>query len=301
MPVVKTRYFKEAFESALNQVYDNYEIVVIDNLADGDLRWVIDSPRVKLVTNEKRLKPGKNWNLGIESCRGEWVVLLSDDDLLLPTALDSVNRYLQKSKESVDVIRTLRETISTDGEFIAYTCPGKNVETLPEYIYNQFNYNRGQVISDVFFNRNVAMQVGGFKELAYAWGMDHYFLIEVAGVKNKVGLVNDVCMKYRMHSDNISSILSIDVCLAKMGADDCWSMSTQSLLARSASDDYKNPALKIMKKHRQSMQDGHYAAMAIANGLFALYRLNKLNNTTLGSKRRSFAKGVVAWTGRRFK
>lgn len=102
--------FREAIKSVLEQkpVSFAWEIVVVDNdpwdgspnetenyiasLADG---------RIRYFRNSENLRPGDNFNRGILLSRGEWVMMLHDDDMLLPNTLEKMGkaiRFLERRK-----------------------------------------------------------------------------------------------------------------------------------------------------------------------------------------------------------
>ncbi|MCY4443774.1 MAG: glycosyltransferase family 2 protein [Proteobacteria bacterium] len=79
---------REAIESSLNQVeYKNYEIVVVDNDADcefdiGSIVAQYKSSKLKYYKNKENIGMFGNWNRCVELARGEWIVILNDDDWL---------------------------------------------------------------------------------------------------------------------------------------------------------------------------------------------------------------------------
>ena len=85
----------QAIQSALAQMQvDEYEIVILDNAnSPGTLeateRICAGTNRaVSLYQNPSNLGMWGNMNLGLKVAKGEWVLILSDDDLLLPSAIE---------------------------------------------------------------------------------------------------------------------------------------------------------------------------------------------------------------------
>src|SRR5207247_3321669 len=82
-----------------------FEVIVSDNgSTDGSVEWIRQSfPRVRLVENGANLRFSKANNVGIRASRGELVLILNSDTLILEGELDTwvafADRYL-----SVDVI-----------------------------------------------------------------------------------------------------------------------------------------------------------------------------------------------------
>ena len=80
---------KLAIESALNQKNcPDFELVVVDDNPERDcdteqLMKCISTAKISYYKNEKNLGQINNWNRCFELAKGEWVVMLHDDDLLL--------------------------------------------------------------------------------------------------------------------------------------------------------------------------------------------------------------------------
>lgn len=96
----RERYLAECIESALNQTWQNLEVVVVDN-ASTDGTWAIcqefaaKDSRVRIFRNESNLGPVRNWLRCMEEARGVLGKILFSDDLMLPTFLEQALPYLQ--------------------------------------------------------------------------------------------------------------------------------------------------------------------------------------------------------------
>src|SRR4051794_2038182 len=93
--VIPTRNRTEALPSAvrtcLEQDRDDFEVVVADNCSRPAASEVLAaSDRVRILPAPGPLSMTDNWERAVRAARGEWVVLLGDDDGLLPGALSHV-------------------------------------------------------------------------------------------------------------------------------------------------------------------------------------------------------------------
>lgn len=81
-------YICNAIDSVLSQDHENVEVIVTDNRSTDDTMKVLEryagEPRFRLNVNERNLGIPGNINVGIGLARGEYVVILSADDWLLP-------------------------------------------------------------------------------------------------------------------------------------------------------------------------------------------------------------------------
>lgn len=76
-----------AIETVLRQDYDDWEIVVSDNASQEDIRGFVDSladERIVYVRSETPIPVTDNWNLALSRCSGDYIIMLGDDDGLLP-------------------------------------------------------------------------------------------------------------------------------------------------------------------------------------------------------------------------
>ncbi|HEV7331931.1 MAG TPA: glycosyltransferase [Flavisolibacter sp.] len=87
-------YFEKCLQSAVNQTYQNIEILISDDGSTDATLSVVETyqqqyPHIRLVKNNN---PGlvTNWNHCIEQAGGEWIKFLFQDDLLLPACVEKM-------------------------------------------------------------------------------------------------------------------------------------------------------------------------------------------------------------------
>jgi glycosyltransferase involved in cell wall biosynthesis len=79
-----------SLRTCLAQDFDDYEIVVSDNFGSPATWRAVDeaaSPRIRYVRSPELLSMSSNWELAVSQARGEYVLVLGDDDGLLSHAL----------------------------------------------------------------------------------------------------------------------------------------------------------------------------------------------------------------------
>lgn len=77
----------EAIESVRTQSFEDWEIIISDNASTEDVKGLIDNigdPRIVYLRSETTLPVTDNWNRAIDAACGRWVVMLGDDDGLVP-------------------------------------------------------------------------------------------------------------------------------------------------------------------------------------------------------------------------
>ncbi len=193
--LVPTYKRADLLEQALNSVLDQWhtdffwDVVVVDNEPyDGkpnDTEKLIrrlDNPRILYYRNSEHMRPGDNFNRGIFLARGQWVTMLHDDDLLIASALQNLDKlirfYEKKPGKPLGAISTsyVQFEYDPDKEEAKIDIPGINsyVSFLPtDYkLYKLTHHNilitahtGGSIPSNgTTFNREAVLDVGGFND-----------------------------------------------------------------------------------------------------------------------------------------
>lgn len=104
--VVPTRNRPDTLEPCLQtclaQGFDDYEIVVADNCGTSETADVIkgfDSSHIVHLRSESPLAMSVNWERGVEAARGQYVMLIGDDDGLMPYALRELDLLIREHHE----------------------------------------------------------------------------------------------------------------------------------------------------------------------------------------------------------
>ena len=96
------RYLPRRLDSILNQTFQDFELIILDNASTDNSREVIESyakdPRVKAIFNPvNNGSTFKQWNLGLSHARGEYIWFAESDDYadpsLLETLVDRLDRH----------------------------------------------------------------------------------------------------------------------------------------------------------------------------------------------------------------
>lgn len=93
----------QMLQDCLRSIIENtedldFEIIVVDNVStDGALDMMArDFPKVQVIKNAERHGFGHNQNLGIEACKGEYILVYNDDTLMHPDALHILCDFLDQ-------------------------------------------------------------------------------------------------------------------------------------------------------------------------------------------------------------
>ena len=101
----RANYLAHTIESALNQNYDDYEIIISDNFSNDNTKDIVEkfkSKKIKYYKSEKELSRTESWNFALSKANGDYITFLGDDDSLCKNSITLLDKILFKF--NVDVI-----------------------------------------------------------------------------------------------------------------------------------------------------------------------------------------------------
>jgi len=106
---------KRALKSVLNQTFEDYEVLVINN---GDVRIDQDlsDKRIRYYDEEKK---GANYarNKGISLSTSSFICFLDDDDEYFPNHLEALHQLIEKNEFKVALYKTFARIEDKDGKY----------------------------------------------------------------------------------------------------------------------------------------------------------------------------------------
>ncbi|MEL7339096.1 MAG: glycosyltransferase family 2 protein [Bacteroidota bacterium] len=155
-----------AIESILNQSYRDLELIVINNGSGPETGRVLDTyssdPRLRVITLTDNIGFARASNLGFDAIRGRWFSLMSDDDHLLPEALEKLIAVPHQLDASVNAVSCNCMSIH-NGKFTGkgltqsdYLQPKDVIEAARGEFWG---ITRTDLLGDLRFNPNVSDDV----------------------------------------------------------------------------------------------------------------------------------------------
>ena len=163
----RIEYLKEAVESAINQTYEDLEIIIIDdNSSDVAIKEYlkkINNPKVKWFINRTNLGTTKNYDAGVRLLTEdvEWCVILDNDDFLDRNFIkEAVGLHFKYPQSKAVHCRQVfmdadKKVICEDGDFAS-------LETAEDYLFSRCMGNRDIRSSSIFFNTEEYKKIGGY-------------------------------------------------------------------------------------------------------------------------------------------
>ena len=100
------RTIEETLRSVLNQTFSDFEIVICDDSSTDKTLQIVaqfDDSRIIVSKFEKASNPAANWNRAVRLCRGQYVKVMGQDDVLYPQCLEMEMRTFTKYSDSAPV------------------------------------------------------------------------------------------------------------------------------------------------------------------------------------------------------
>lgn len=195
MPVYNTdeEYLRAAIESILNQTFEDFELLILNDGSTNNAEEVI------LSYKDERIKYYKSENCGIANtlnkgmllASGEYIARMDSDDISLPQRFEKQLKYFEKNND-----------ISICGSWIKQI-PDKKIIKHKEKI-KYLDLLKGCYIAHptVMFKRDIFLKSNLFYNPQFK--CEDYELWSRAIRFLNFGNVQEVLLKYRIHENNLS-------------------------------------------------------------------------------------------------
>jgi glycosyltransferase involved in cell wall biosynthesis len=194
----QAQYFPDAIASALNQTYDNTEVIVIDDGSTDNTAAAAERfPQVRYFHQENRGLAAAR-NAGLQRSQGRYIIFLDADDRLLPRAVESGVECFCAFPDSGFVFGGYRN-VDKDG-FVSAT--ERDPGITDDYYWHLLQGNFIGMHATVMYSREVIKSVEGFNiELSAAADYELYLRIARCWKVKQHGYL---IAEYRKHDANMS-------------------------------------------------------------------------------------------------
>lgn len=208
LPAYKAEYLEDAISSLLAQTYREFKVIVSDDNSPEDIKSIVDSfcdNRIEYRKNEKNvggLRLVEHWNLLLNLCDTEYLIVASDDDVYSAKFLENIDRLTTKYPQ-VNVLRARVQRINNNGEVTSQEDIFEECQGRIEALHSMFCSNYIGCVGNYVFRTDALKRTGGFADLPYAWFSDMQTVISMQekGQAN----TNQILFSFRLSNINISS------------------------------------------------------------------------------------------------
>ena len=189
------KYISEAIESVLNQSYEDFEVIVIDDGSKDNTLSIIKKYNRKIRWKSQENKgQASAINEGIKMAKGEYVAYLDADDVCMPDRLEIQVKYLD-ARRNVGLVYSSFYQINSSGEIQRFI----RAHPYDDFVLLQEDYIAR---STVMHRKKCLDEVGLFDESIT--GDDDWDMWIRISEKFGIGYVKKPLVKYRVHGENIS-------------------------------------------------------------------------------------------------
>lgn len=194
------RFLSEAIESILNQTFEDFEFIIIDDASvDGSLAIIksYNDKRIVLVEHKENQGLPKGLNEGLRLARGRYVARLDADDVSRPDRLKAQFDFMAKHP-GVVVLGSGWNIISELGRKITYQPVAEKLDAGKWILFVSTPFGHPSVM----FRKKDALAVSGYNEnLRSAQDYDLWSRLRSVG---EFANINKPLINYRITSTGIS-------------------------------------------------------------------------------------------------
>ncbi|MBV6458818.1 MAG: hypothetical protein HONBIEJF_01956 [Fimbriimonadaceae bacterium] len=200
-------YLPQALDSVLRQTFEDFEVLVIDDVStDGTREWLTSElpadDRLRVILNDTNLGTYATLNVGLEQATGEFIAILNDDDLWAATKLERQLALFDEHPE-VGLVHTDGWFIDGQGRQMAGSPLGFEFpRTETGDVLLALVYANKIIASAALVRRECFDEVGAF-DVAYFGSGDWDMWLRIAE-HYAIGYVNEPLTFYRVHGENAS-------------------------------------------------------------------------------------------------
>jgi glycosyltransferase involved in cell wall biosynthesis len=258
------RFLREAIDSALDQTYQNVEVIVVDDGSTDDSRAIIDSYGSRLVTV---LKPNGGqasaFNAGLAVSKGEILCFLDSDDVFEQNKVEEVVRQLLLKPAAGWLFHAMR-TFTSDGKsglLADYT-----------HIHGECDFRENMKggklpfiappTSGLCFRRELLSQILPMPEASSITLSDHYLKFCAAGLRSGV-VLREPLSKLRIHGHNAYSFRGDATRRAEILAETAFALRQQwPEFRKFANHCFAYARASLNRTDRKDNSANHYLAAA---------------------------------------
>ena len=148
-------YIKQAVQSALNQTYENKEIIIVDDGSNLKTKAVLKDlePNLDLIITQDNRGVCAARNLGIKAATGTFILILDSDDFYEPTFCEKAVQILQNNSK-IKIVTCYANWFSSNGESLKFEPEGGKLE----------NFLINSAALSVMFRKSEVLASGGYDE-----------------------------------------------------------------------------------------------------------------------------------------
>ena len=208
-------YIHEAIQSVINQTYQNWELIIVDDGSKDNSLDVIhgfNDSRIRVI-EQSNSGAHNAINRGLQYAKGKYLAVLNSDDVYEKNRFSLMIEKMQQNT-NIEFMCSYIQVINSEGNNLGIKKGWKNMESWPvlhrelsfaatdDFKLNLLMGNFTSTTSNFLFTRSLYEKIGGMRNLRFAHDWD--FALRAAEV-TECKLIEKPLLRYRIHDTNTIS------------------------------------------------------------------------------------------------
>ncbi len=193
------KYLDEAIKSILNQTFTDFEFIIINDASTDESLKIIEKyqkqdARIVVINSEKN-NLIKNLNAGINQAKGEYIARMDADDISLPMRFEEIMKHIEAN--NLDICGSAMQLFNANGNIKIIDFPRSDADIKFRLMFRT-----------AFSQPSVLIKKQVFERLSYQdypYAEDYKLWSEIALNNFKMGNIEQVLLKYRIHQKQVSA------------------------------------------------------------------------------------------------
>ena len=190
----RAKLLSDAIRSVLNQSYENFELLIVDDGSEDETEEVVKQfadLRIRYVKKEASGIP-KSRNIGVQMAKGEYIVIMDDDDLMMPDRIQEQLDCLSDGSSGsyggwIDQDADLNHEYFSGGE----------------HGYSQILFGGKIMLHPASMIKRSVLLEFPYDE-NYSYGTDYIMNLEIARAGHKLDHTGSYILLRRFHGGNVT-------------------------------------------------------------------------------------------------
>ena len=193
-------YLKDCLDSILNQSYEHFELIIIDNNSIDSTFKIINTfndERIKYFNTKKDLSLGAARNIGIKFSTGSYIGFLDSDDLWHKNKLKKTRKTIELYDSSIIYSNVIYFNEKQSQKLYSIDKPFNS------NIFDQQCENYDLCFSSCIINRLYLKKLDYFFDEKLEVALDYDLFLRLLMQQN-ASYIPEVLTRYRIHENNLS-------------------------------------------------------------------------------------------------
>ena len=199
-------FLGKALESVIQQTYNNWEAIVVDNQSTDETNQIINKysdPRIQYFKISNNGIIAKSRNLGINNSKGEWIAFLDSDDWWTE---DKLEVCLENIDDKVDfVYHQLEIVYDKSNSYLKKKNIGRQLKKpiLNNLLTSEIDQGNAIGNSSVMLRKDMLSRIGGISEnKKMVASEDFNTWLRIAQITDKFNFIKKKLGYYLVHSES---------------------------------------------------------------------------------------------------